>query len=269
MSARELKIISVAIFIIVFQLAELTVAKTFTIMGTPTKPFKMSTKKGISIEIITMVMQEMGIKDYKFRLVSAVKRAVKEAKSGRVEMLIGYSKKTERLAYLGYPDTSYRRIKWNFFIRKEDQGKIKYDTFEDLKPYTIGVTGGVSYTKKFWEAENFLKFDYTTKNELQLRKLIAKRFDLVPLNTRSTLYEAKAAGILDKISFLPKPLKDKLYFDPVCTNSEYFLPEKDENITKEEKIKIFIEKYDEAIKKLEKNGTINKIYQKYGLEYKY
>ena len=252
------------VFIII---VNLSFAKTFTIIGTPTKPFKINEAEGISIDILKLVMKDIGIEDYKFEFYPTVTRVIKEAQLGNADMLIGYSKNRDRLSYLAYPQESYRRIKWNFFIRKEDEGKITYDTFEDLKPYTVGVTKDVSYTKEFWNAESFLTFDYAVRNNLQIRKLIGKRFDLVPLNTRSTLYEAKIDGTLDKISYLKKPIKDKSYFDPICINSDYFSQNNGELLTNNEQIKIFLDKYDNAIKKLKKNGTIDNIYKKYGYEY--
>ncbi|BDU49934.1 substrate-binding periplasmic protein [Haliovirga abyssi] len=242
--------------------------KEFIIYATPTKPFKISPTKGISIEILQLVMKDMKISNYKFKFVAAVKRAVEYAKRGRCSMLIGYSIKKSRLSFLAYPQKSYRRIKWNFFIRKEDKNKIFYNKLEDLKNYTIGVTRGTSYTEEFWKAEKFLKFDYASKNNLQIKKLIGKRFDLVPLNTRSTLYESKEAGVLDKIDYLKKPLKDKLYYDPICIHSDFFKPTSHENTTREEKIKKFLKQYDRIIEKLEKDGTINRIYEEYGYKYK-
>ncbi len=235
-------------------------------MGTPTSPFKTSENEGISIEILSMVMRKMGMEDYRFILVDSVERAILSAQSGKVEMLIGYSKKAERLAFLAYPARSYRRIKWNFFIRKQDEGKIRFETFEDLKGYTIGVTRSVSYTKEFWAAQSMLHFDFVNQNELQIKKLLRGRVDLVPLNTRSTLYEAEQAGIRDKIAYLPKPIKDKPYYDPVSIHSDYF-GVNDTDLARKQRIQRFLERYDEAIVTLEREGIIADTYQKYGLEY--
>lgn len=260
--------VRIAVFLCLCQLLiGSATAQTFTILGTPTSPFKTSTTEGISIEVLTAIMEEIGIEDYRFELVDSVERAVLAARNGDVEMLISYSRKPERLAFLAYPDRSYRHIEWNFFIRKADEGKFTYNTLSDLKGYRIGVTEGVSYTKAFWQAERYLNFDYVNQNELQIKKLLRGRIDLVPLNTRSTLYEAEQAGIRDQISYLDKPLKDTPYYDPVCLHSPYFSGNEDTGTTRQQHIEGFLKEYDAAVDKLTANGFIAATYRKYGLLY--
>jgi polar amino acid transport system substrate-binding protein len=246
-------------------------AKPFTILATPSTPFKISAqsidKRGISIEILTQVMNEMGI-DYKIKLISTTARVKMIIDAGEAEMLINYSKSKSRMSYLSYPKESYRSIDWNFFIRKEDKGKIKYETFEDLKGLKIGIVREVSYTDEFLKAGDFLDFKSVSKKRQQIPKLINKRIDIVPMSTLSTLFEELERNNIDKITYLPKPLKSKLYYDPIVTKSSYFEPSStNKAISREVAIQQFLDKYDLILKKLKKDGFVQRIYGRYGLTF--
>jgi len=204
--------------------------------------------KGIDIEIIDLVMNEMK-RPYKFNLVNSTERGVIEAKRGNVDMLMSKIMKEDRKSFLIYPQETYRNIAWNFFIRKEDEGKIKYDSINDLKNLKVGATKSFAYTDEFWAAG--LNLEIVTNNSLQINKLIYKRFDIVPMTTLSTLYDARRNKQLDKITYLPKVLVfTKLY--NVFTKASTF-PDKDK----------LIKEYDRVIRLMIKNGRIKAIFDKY------
>lgn len=264
-------VISVMIYFLVFVVN--IEAQTFRILGTPTSPFKISSDQthshpGISIDILQHIMKEMGI-DYEIQFYPAVARVIQQAKNGNGEMLISYSVMKERFEYLAYPEESYRSIQWNFFIRKEDEGKITFEQLEDLKGLQIGVVRGTSYIKEFWEAETYLQFQIVSKNTQQIPKLLNKRIDIAPLNTRSTLYDLKKTGHMNKVTYLPKPLAVKQYYDPIIKGSSYFDPPPGSNLTREEVIEEFLARYDAIIKKFKEDGTIQNIYNKYGYEFEF
>ncbi|RED49668.1 amino acid ABC transporter substrate-binding protein (PAAT family) [Aestuariispira insulae] len=226
-------------------------ARDFTIVASPQEPFKFRSDgeyMGIDVEVIQEVMKRLGV-SYTIKLIKSDARIQEEAKKGKVDMLLLYSKKESRMAFLTYPEQSYVDISWNFFIRAEDEGKISYDTLDDLRAYTIGITKDVSYTTEFMEAG--LKFETAPRNDLQIGKLLANRFDLVPLNTISTLYEQKNAGNLDKIAYLPKPLKTKPYYNVFVKASDF------------PGIAAMPAKYDQIIQELKSDGTIKAIFSKY------
>ena len=129
---------------------------------------------GIDIEIIDMVMKELKL-PYEFKLIKSTARGVYEAKSGNVDMLMSKIMKEDRKLHLIYPQETYRNIAWNFFIRKEDEGKIKYDSLDDLRGLKVGATKNFAYTDEFWAAD--LNLDVITDNSLQLHKLIYKNND--------------------------------------------------------------------------------------------
>lgn len=206
---------------------------------------------GIDIEIIDIVMKELKL-PYEFKLITSTARGVAEAKRGNVDMLMSKIMKEDRKAYLIYPQETYRDIAWNFFIRKEDEGKIKYDSLNDLKGLKVGATKNFAYTDDFWAAD--LDLDIMQSNDQQLNKLIYKRFDIVPLTTLSTLHKARNNGQIDKITYIPKALAHtKLYNGSSVFTKASTYPN----------IKKLIKEYDIVIRKLTGNGQIQAVFDKY------
>jgi len=203
---------------------------------------------GIDVEIIDLLMKELDV-PYEFKLIHSTTRGVAEARRGSVDMLISKIMTEERKEYLIYPGETYRDIAWNFFIRKEDEAKIKYDALDDLKGLRVGATKSFAYTDEFWTAD--LDLDVMVVNDTQIDKLIMKRIDIVPMTTLSTLYNIRRNGQIDKVTYLPKVLVyTKLY--NVFTEASTF-PNKEE----------LIREYDVVIRKLIESGEIQAIFDKY------
>ena len=63
--------------------------------------------------------------------------------------------------------------RWVFFIRRADAGRLKFDSFDDLKGKRIGLVRDVKYTEALW---NFVKkeknYDLVSVNNLNLKKLV-------------------------------------------------------------------------------------------------
>jgi len=203
---------------------------------------------GIDIEIIDMVMKDLKL-PYEFKLIKSTARGVAKAKSGNADMLMSKIMKEDRKLYLIYPQETYRNIAWNFFIHKENEGKIKYDSLDDLKDLRVGATKSFAYTDEFWAAD--LNLDIITDNSLQLYKLIYKRFDIVALTTLSTLHKARNNGQIDKITHLPQVLAYTKLYNVFTKASTY--PNKEK----------LIREYDITIRKLIKNGQLQAIFDKY------
>lgn len=153
------------------------------------------------------------------------------------------------MEYLIYPNESYIDINWNFFILKERQNTINYNGFSDLKGLKVGITNDISYTPEFLDSG--LAFEHVPLNYLQIKKLLAKRIDIVPLNTISTLYEAEKKGYIDKLTYLPKPFKSKPYYNAFSLASQH--PDKQK----------VVKQYDRVIKDLEDEQIISAILDKY------
>ncbi len=249
---------SVILCVLIIMVASFAWGRDLVIAGIPEEPNRwMADGKAVGIdpEIIDYVMNKLGI-SYRIELVSSSARleANTMAKPAVYDMVFTYSFNEDRAKFLAYPKESHISFNWNFFYLKANEGKYVFDSYADLAKWTIGITKGISYSDEFLKAINDvpLKIDEITTNELQLDKLISKRFDLVPLNTKATLYEAKKKGVLDMIAYLPKPIKDKEYFNTFVKASNY------------PGLADIMVKYDEVLKQMKKDGTLTKILAKYG-----
>jgi len=251
MISLKINVILLILLLLVVAL-QVEAARVFHIVGTPEVPYKFRETgtyniQGIDADIIKLVMSELNV-PYRLRLISSGSRIIKEAKLGNIDMVLSFSKKSDR-TYLIYPKESYKKLDWNFFVKKENLGKITFDSYADLKTVKIGATKGWSYTSDFWSAG--LNLRLLLDNDLHIDMLHLGRIDAVPLNTVSALYEIKAKGYSDQITFLPKVLKSKPYFNAFVTSSNH--PRKVE----------IIKRYDEIIQRLLRDGTIQRIFDKY------
>ncbi len=239
-------------------------SRDFLIIGIPEEPNRWIDKSGkavgIDIDIIDYIMKKMGIK-YKVSLINSSSRLESLEKNNitNCDMIFTYSKNKDREVYLIYPKESHIEFSWNFFYLKENEGKYKYDSIKDLKGLKIGITKGFSYTPEFWNAvdSGLFQADIVIQNSLQLPKLSKKRFDLVPLNTIATIYQLKKDGQLSQYSYLPKPLTNRAYYNVFVKSSDYpNMPE-------------IIKQYDYILSEMKKDGTLENIYKKYGLNYNF
>ena len=249
----EKSIVSCLLFLMIFISNSLSAQREFIMAGDQEPVFRYiddtGQTTGIDIEIIALVMKELKL-PYEFILIRSTARGVIEAKSGSVDMLISKIMKEDRKSYLIYPQETYRNIAWNFFIRKEDKGKIKYDSLDDLQGLHVGATKSFAYSDAFWTSG--LNLDVTPVNDKQIDKLINKRIDIVPMTTLSTRYKARRNGQIDKITHLPKVLVYTQLYNAFTKASTY--PNKEK----------LIREYDIAIRKLTKSGQIKAIFDKYG-----
>ncbi|RDH43936.1 substrate-binding periplasmic protein [Zooshikella ganghwensis] len=227
-------------------------APPLKVVGTPEIPYRYHDEagelKGIDIEIIQRIMQTLDF-NYTIRLVPVGSRIIKMAQSGDVDIVLSFSKKTDRLAYLVYPKQYYSQFTWNFFIRRNDAERITYQTLKDLESLRVGATQDWSYTEDFWEAH--LDLHVETNNLLHLEKLMHGRIDVVPMNTLPTLMELHQRGLSQFISYLPKPLSSKAYYNPTSKHSAHpLLPKWRVN-------------YDRLLYLWLKNGQVKAIYRHY------
>ena len=237
-------------FLIGFPLSQ-SWAQGFLVLATPEAPFKFEENgriQGIDVDILKIIMNRLNV-PYRIRLIRSGTRIQEEAKAGRADMLLLFSKKASRLSYLDYPQESYVSLDWNFFVRAEDRSRIRFRTFQDLKNLQVGATRDFSYTSEFWEAG--LTLQVISSNDLQIKKLLGGRIDTVPMNTISTLYAERKKGNLDRLSYLPASLVSKPYYNVFPKASNH--PQKYH----------ILEKYDEIIQELKRDGTLKRVFQSY------
>lgn len=249
-----------ALFFLVAGLAQAAVP-VLVIAGIPETPLRWRAAdgqiKGYDVEIVDHIMKKLHLA-YRIELVDSPARLSRnaQAKPSPYDMIFSHSYTQKRVEYLRYPGQSHIRFHWNFFLRTEDEGKFAFQRYQDLAGLTIGVTRGFAYSDEFLRAidEVPLKVDVVATNKVQLDKLLAGRFDIVPLNTKSTLHEAKERGLAHRIRYLPQPIKDKPYFNAFVKTSAY--PRMSE----------LISRYDAALLEMKRDGSLARIQARYGFD---
>ena len=176
------------------------------------------------------------------------KRALETSKNGKYEVLFGAYYSEERTKHFKYSDMIADETLC--FFSKKGRG-IKYKSLKDLAPYKIGFLRGSTYGKDFDEAD-YLKKDPVTNNELNVKKLMKGRIDLV---------------LSSKVSFLslintdfPKFKGQVEIADPPLQVSNMYIAVS-KKVPGYEKM---IEDFNKGLKLLKEDGSFDKIMKKHG-----
>ncbi len=227
-------------------------ARTLIIEGLSEAPLKWMVDgdpRGIDIDIMTEVLNDMGITDYRFQLVDNGRRLLHNAQTGNSDIVLTLSQNSERSQYLNYPEEAHLLLDWRFAVRAEDRDRITFNDFSDLARHRVGAAAEYSYTDTFWQSG--LDIEVVAKNDLLIPMLLQNRFDVVPVNYLSTLYETLRSGQREKIAFIYPPLRRAPYYNVFTTASNY--PDKDG----------FLERYDQIIREMRNDGRLATIFQDY------
>ena len=204
---------------------------------------------GYSVEILDAVFSEM---DIRYTMTQYPwKRAMKMVFSGQEDALFHASQKADRMEYCYYPTEDLCRVRYVFFIRKEDAGHLKFESLNDLKGYTIGVTQGYSYTEEFLKFlyEEHRHFEENPSDESNLKMLAKRRIDYFPAEERNGVFLLKKLGKQDEITSIGAPaLLEKSYF--IIFNKK--------NVDMS-----FVEKFSETLAKFKQTERFKEIEMKY------
>lgn len=131
-----------------------------------------------------------------------LKRCLKLLEVGEADLAIGLRQSPERLEYLHYLATPYRRSSSDrvFLLRRGDTRRLS--SYEDLRGLRIGVTDGSEYFPRF-KADNSLQKDVAPNSESSLRKLMLKRVDTVILPEDQALALVAQLGLREQTEFAP------------------------------------------------------------------
>ncbi len=236
-------------------------ARELVVGGIPETPVRYvdpadGVTKGLDVDVLEHILGRLEV-PYRIRLESSSARLESNWRQGKLyDMVFTYSFKEERTPYLLYAREAHIYNNWHFFVLRENLSRFRYDNLDDLKGLRVGATQGFSYTKEFWAAveAGLWHTDLVTQNELQMRKLLHGRIDIVPLPAMVTLYSARQEGYAERITYLPRPLKSDAYYNTFVKASDYpGLPE-------------LARRYDEQLRLMKEDGSLLAIYRKYGLE---
>jgi len=204
---------------------------------------------GFSTEVILAVFNKMNIqvKD-RISLFPWVRGEIMLL-NGELDMLYSAGSNPDRAQIVHYPKESLMETSWSFFIRKKDEGKLKYESFDDLKGKKIGVVRGYYYSPEFLEfirtEKNFEDVAYDDQN---LKKLVHRRLDYIVMDKMNGLYLIKKMGLSGKVVAIKKPLN---------TVSIYAI------FSKETVEKSFVDSFSAALGEFKTSFEYKLIYKKY------
>ena len=212
--------------------------------------------RGLDVDLVTTIFGGLKV-PIRIELLDSGARLTRNAEGGVYDLLLSHSYKPERESYLLYPEQAHIRHSWHFFVRKNDLGKIRYRTLADLKPWRIGVTKDFSYTPELTAAmaDPAYRFQVIPINQLQLRKLIAGRIDLVPMSLVTAFTQIREEGLEGRLGYLPKPLKTSAYFN-VWTRARA-----------DADTPALMAAYDAELLHMKQDGRLKALYDKYGIPY--
>lgn len=157
------------------------------------------TVAGMATEIITEILKEMNITEYKIELLPW-KRALEDLTTGDIRALYSIGHTEERAQVYYYPDEPLFETTWIFFIRQEDKDTLRFTSLDDLKGKQIGVVRGYKYTPAFWEfVKREQNYEEVTIDEQNYKKLEIGRVDYVLGDYLTGVFLAKKLGITQRI----------------------------------------------------------------------
>ena len=214
----------------------------------PTSYVENGKPTGILVDVINEAFRRAGYK-VEVKLMPWA-RCIAAAKSGAVDGIFSVYMTPERQQFMTYTDEVLITQVQAFFVRADSSLTFDGDLTK-LRGTSIGVIKKTSYGPRLDAALNtgiFKKIDFTTNSELNVRKLIAGRIDMIPSYRHVVLSTAKKVGALDKI----KQLSPDIEAIP-----SYLAFTKKRDFTK------LIRDYDKAIASMKKDGSYEQIFNRY------
>ena len=157
---------------------------------------------GVDTEIIERVLSDLKVKP-NYNLVPW-KRVVRSVDDNLTVFAFQFAPKPER--FKKYNMVGPIRVGKTVFFQKKGS-KINFNKLEDLKPYKIGTVLGYSYTPEYDKAD-FLRKEAVKDNNLNVKKLLGSRVDLIIGDLNTINHIAHKLGVSDKIEPLKRVLKE-------------------------------------------------------------
>ncbi len=230
----------------------LTIKMAF--MSTNAIPFKWKTENNEYTGPIIDIMQELG-RRMGIEIASngfPPKRVLAHLKNGKVHGAFGLSRTADREKWGDYLNTPIGWFGTSLFMARGEE--FSFNKIEDLYGRTVYVVRGVSLGKAYHKAVKEGKIKENPVSDYQaLVKITSLRPIIAASPTAPFLQNAEKMGLSKKIDKLPNPLRPVVSLHIVFSKKTVF-PGKLE----------LVQKMNEVLNKMEKDGTIEKIYRKYG-----
>ena len=214
----------------------------------PYENIKNEEAPGFSTEVVTNVLNKMGVKwdlrEYPWA------RAMKEVFEGNRDALFSAFWTEERARYCYYPKEPLAKEKWLFFVRRKDTRRLSFTSYDEIKDRRVGVLRGAALSEEFWEfVKKHRNYEEVATDDLNFKKLLAGRVDYVVDSYSNGVELAKQMGISDQIDFLRSPV--------IAEDDLYLI------FSKKSVSPTFVDAFSEGLRSFKKTDQYRAIYQKY------
>lgn len=201
--------------------------------------------KGIDFDLVREICRRLNI-EVTFKLKPWIVLE-KDLEFGHEKCAVSYFKTSKRLKYLDFMSVPVHVTSYTLFIRKND--KNLYKKLFDFKGSTIGLNRGFKTTKEFEKAKNkkIFKVENVVHEWQSFQMLKHKRLDAVLTNYHVGHYVLKKYKISNIVPILPGFRVTPAYLV----------------FSKKSKLSYLLPKFNKTLKQMIKDGTYDKIYNKY------
>ena len=241
--------------VLVFFQAEASTIRLVTLESPPAEFTLDGKSTGRNVEIAQECLKRMGFNSN----VAIVpwKRALIMVEAGTADAIIDAAYNTDRAEFLYYPDEEIYIEEWYAFKLKDDV--LTFDKgLTNVGNYTLGISRGFEYGGLIQEAINnrlFRNLQEVVNNETNIRKLMAKRFDVF-VGVKLTIHNLlKKMGYANKIEIVRMTGTKSPY---LLSASKTYVAFSKKTMTKD-----MADLFSTTLKEMKVDGTVDLIELKY------
>jgi len=162
------------------------------------EPYKMLDATGRPAGAYVDIVRELARRSQLVLEIEQVplKRVLAMMETGSADISIGVKGGPDRDAYLEFIDPPFAPGSRTVVLQRSNDPRV-LQRYEDLLPLSVGVVEGVHYFPQF-DADNRMRRDAAPTIDMALRKLLAKRFDVLLINAlqaQGELRESRYRGL--------------------------------------------------------------------------
>ncbi|MBT1064053.1 transporter substrate-binding domain-containing protein [Bowmanella sp. Y26] len=204
---------------------------------------------GMDLEILHLLAYEL---DMDIRTVNCpLSRCLLMMEQSQLDLIMGLIKTPERQSFLNFIEPPYYQLQSSYSFYKLADRNIQIAEYEQLRPYSIGLTRGAVYFPRFNEDNALRKVPIATE-EMQVQLLLKGRIDLV-ISVDSTfefmLTSVDGADQIRKVDY-----------------QEHLPVQSYMALSKASPFNARIEEFSTALEQLHKQGLLHQVLLKYGIE---
>ncbi|MBK1887980.1 substrate-binding periplasmic protein [Marinobacter sp. DY40_1A1] len=207
---------------------------------------------GIDADISREIMQRMGCNLSLVKLPWA--RALVELREGRIDMVSGAHRTSEREKYAYYASTVPTVSPNLLFIRRSDRAEFRFSGLREVldSGFRLGAQINVSYSEEYSALVQDSRYrgniEYTSRRDSLWRMLALNRIDGVIADKLTAMHEIQALGLSDRIT----------HSSMVVSNRKAHYIFSKESVSPE-----FVADFDRALEAMQNDGTYSAIVHRY------